>query len=193
LKKESDPASKDRLVKLEDELKDLEGKSAVLTAQWQAEKEKINKGQKLTEELDRARIELEQAEREGNWAKAGELKYGKIPELSKALEGAANNEARHLINEEVTADDIASIVSRWTGIPIDKMMQGENEKLLNMEKKLRARVVGQEEAVGAVAAAVRRSRAGLQDPRRPIGSFLFPWPDRGWQNRTDQGSRRVLV
>lgn len=176
LKKESDPASKDRLVRLEDELKELEGKSAVLTAQWQAEKEKINKGQKLTEELDRARIELEQAEREGNWAKAGELKYGKIPELSKALESAANSESRHLINEEVTADDIASIVSRWTGIPIDKMMQGENEKLLNMEKKLRARVVGQEEAVGAVAAAVRRSRAGLQDPRRPIGSFLFLGP-----------------
>lgn len=176
LKKESDTASKERLVKLETELKDLEGKSADLTAQWQAEKEKLNKGQKITEELDRARIELEQAERDGNWSKAGELKYGKIPELQKASEEAAKSGNQTIINEEVGADDIASIVSRWTGIPVDKMLQGENDKLLKMEDKLKVRVVGQDQAVKAVAAAVRRSRAGLQDPRRPIGSFLFLGP-----------------
>ncbi|MFA7275970.1 MAG: ATP-dependent chaperone ClpB [Pseudobdellovibrionaceae bacterium] len=176
LKKENDAASKDRLVKLEIELKDLEGKSATLTAEWQAEKETVTRGQKLTEELDRARIELEQAEREGNWAKAGELKYGKIPELTAALEKAATTTARTMINEEVTADDIASVVSRWTGVPIDKMMEGENAKLLAMEDKLAQRVVGQDEAVRAVAAAIRRARAGLQDPRRPIGSFLFLGP-----------------
>jgi ATP-dependent Clp protease ATP-binding subunit ClpB len=176
LKKEPDAASKDRLVKLEGELKELEGKSADLTAIWQAEKQKLNKGQKITEELDRARIELEQAEREGNWAKAGELKYGKIPELQAALEQSAKTGAQGIINEEVGEDDIASIVSRWTGIPIDKMMQGENQKLLNMEDRLKARVIGQDEAVKAVSSAVRRSRAGLQDPRRPIGSFLFLGP-----------------
>lgn len=176
LKKESDSASKDRLGKIDIELKDLEGKSAQMTAQWQAEKEKVNKGQKVTEELDRARIELEQAEREGNWSKASELKYGKIPDLQKSLEEAAQHSSKNLINEEVTADDIASIVSRWTGIPMDKMMQGENEKLLKMEDKLNARVVGQTEAVKAVSSAIRRSRAGLQDPRRPIGSFLFLGP-----------------
>ena len=176
LKKEPDAASKERLVKLESELKELEGKSAGLTAIWQAEKQKLNKGQKVTEELDRARIELEQAEREGNWAKAGELKYGKIPELTAILEAAANASDQTLINEEVGEDDIASIVSRWTGIPVDKMMQGENQKLLNMEDKIKARVIGQDEAVKAVSSAVRRSRAGLQDPRRPIGSFLFLGP-----------------
>jgi ATP-dependent Clp protease ATP-binding subunit ClpB len=176
LKKESDPASKDRLGKLEIELKDLEQKSEGLTKQWLAEKDKVNQGQKITEELDRARIELEQAEREGNWARASEIKYGRIPDLIKAQESASQNAPRHLINEEVTADDIASIISRWTGIPVDKMLQGENEKLLSMEDKLKARVVGQDDAVRAVSAAVRRARAGLQDPRRPIGSFLFLGP-----------------
>lgn len=176
LKKESDEASKDRLKKLDSELKDFESKSAGLTAQWQAEKEKVNKGQKMAEDLDRARIELEQAEREGNWEKASKLKYGTIPELTAALEESSKTSAKNMINEEVNADDIASVVSRWTGIPMDKMMQGENAKLLSMEEKLKARVVGQEEAVKAVSAAVRRSRAGLQDPRRPIGSFLFLGP-----------------
>jgi ATP-dependent Clp protease ATP-binding subunit ClpB len=178
LKKESDKASKDRLVKLDDELKSLESRSADLTAQWKAEKQKLNRGQKTTEELDRARIELEQAEREGNWAKASELKYGKIPDLEKKLAelpkspGAASG----LIKEEVTEDDIASVVSKWTGIPVDKMLEGERDKLLKMEDKIRNRVVGQDEAVTAVANAVRRARAGLQDPRRPIGSFLFLGP-----------------
>jgi len=176
LKKEPDEASKDRLKKLEKELSDLEEKSAAMTAQWQAEKEKVNKGQKLTEELDRARIELEQAERGGNWEKAGELKYGKIPQLESELKKAAETSAKNMINEEVTPDDIASVVSRWTGIPIDKMMESENRKLLEMETKLSNRVVGQDEAVKAVSAAVRRSRAGLQDPNRPIGSFLFLGP-----------------
>jgi ATP-dependent Clp protease ATP-binding subunit ClpB len=176
LKKETDDASKDRLVKLEEELKDLESKSANLTAQWQAEKDKVTKGQRLTEELDKARIELEQAEREGKWEKASELKYGRIPQLEAELKNAAATSAKNMINEEVTPDDIAGVVSRWTGIPVDKMMQGENAKLLGMEAKLEARVVGQSEAVKAVAAAVRRARAGLQDPHRPIGSFLFLGP-----------------
>lgn len=176
LKKETDAASKDRLVKLEEELKDLESKSANLTAQWQAEKDKVNKGQRLTEELDKARIELEQAERDGKWEKASELKYGRIPQLEAELKAAAESSAKNMINEEVTPDDIAGVVSRWTGIPVDKMMQGENAKLLDMESKLENRVVGQSEAVKAVAAAVRRARAGLQDPNRPIGSFLFLGP-----------------
>lgn len=176
LKKESDASSKDRLQKLQAELEELEKNSATLTAQWQAEKEKVSKGQKLTEELDRARIELEQAERAGDWAKAGEIKYGKIPQLESDLSQAAKNSDSRMINEEVTPDDIASVVSRWTGIPIDKMMQSENKKLLEMESKLTARVVGQAEAVRAVSAAIRRARAGLQDPHRPIGSFLFLGP-----------------
>ncbi len=176
LKKESDDASKDRLVKLEEELGDLESRSATMTAQWQAEKEKVSKGQKLTEELDRARIELEQAERSGNWEKAGELKYGRIPQLEDELKQAAEHSSRNMINEEVTSDDIASVVSRWTGIPVDKMMASENKKLLEMENKLHQRVVGQDEAVRAVSSAIRRARAGLQDPNRPIGSFLFLGP-----------------
>jgi len=176
LKKEPDEASKERLKNLEVELKGLENNSAGLTAQWQAEKEKVSKGQKLTEELDRARIELEQAERSGDWAKAGEIKYGKIPQLEAELKNAAENSSRSMINEEVTPDDIASVVSRWTGIPVDKMMESENKKLLTMEDQLEERVVGQAEAVKAVAAAVRRSRAGLQDPNRPIDSFLFLGP-----------------
>lgn len=176
LKKESDAASRDRLEKLEKELSELEEKSAGMTAQWQAEKEKVTKGQRLTEELDRTRIELEQAERGGDWAKAGELKYGKIPQLEADLKLAAETSAKNMINEEVTPDDIASVVSRWTGIPIDKMMESENKKLLEMEDKLRERVVGQDEAVRAVSSAIRRSRAGLQDPNRPIGSFLFLGP-----------------
>jgi ATP-dependent Clp protease ATP-binding subunit ClpB len=176
LKKETDAASQDRLVKLEAELKDLEKNSANLTAQWQAEKDKVTKGQRLTEELDKARIELEQSERDGKWEKASELKYGKIPQLEAELKNAAATSAKNMINEEVTPDDIAGVVSRWTGIPVDKMMQGENAKLLGMEAKIEARVVGQSEAVKAVASAVRRARAGLQDPHRPIGSFLFLGP-----------------
>ncbi|MFP4313259.1 MAG: ATP-dependent chaperone ClpB [Alphaproteobacteria bacterium] len=178
LKKETDKASKDRLEKLEEELDDLESKSADLTSQWRAEKEKLNAGQKVTEELDRARIELEQAEREGNWAKASEIKYGIIPKLEERLADAEDvaDTKGNLINEEVSEDDIAAIVSKWTGIPVDKMLEGERDKLLQMEENLKRRVVGQDQAVIAVSNAVRRARSGLQDPRRPIGSFLFLGP-----------------
>jgi ATP-dependent Clp protease ATP-binding subunit ClpB len=176
LKKESDKASKDRLSRLEEELKGLESQSADLGAQWKADKEKMNAGQKLTETLDKARIELEQVEREGNWARASELKYGKIPDLEAKLEQVAQVHGASLIKEEVGENDIAGIVSRWTGIPVDKMLEGEREKLLHMEQKLKERVVGQDEAVQAVSNAIRRARAGLQHARRPIGSFLFLGP-----------------
>ncbi|MGH1404442.1 MAG: ATP-dependent chaperone ClpB [Alphaproteobacteria bacterium] len=176
LKKEKDKATQERLEKLERELKGLESKSAELTGQWKAEKEKLNIGQRHTESLDKARIELEQAEREGNWAKASELKYSAIPELEEKIAQSAEHDSKNLINEEVTSDDIAYVVSKWTGIPVDKMLEGEREKLLSMEDKLCQRVVGQNEAVSAVANAIRRSRAGLQDPQKPIGSFLFLGP-----------------
>lgn len=176
LKKEKDKGSKDRLEKLDDELKDLESKSADLTGQWKAEKEKLNAAQRVTEQLDKARVQLEKVEREGNWEKASELKYATIPQLEEKLKDAAEVETQNIINEEVTEDDIAYVVSKWTGIPVDKMLEGEREKLLGMEEKLQQRVVGQGQAVTAVANAVRRSRAGLQDPNRPIGSFLFLGP-----------------
>ena len=176
LKKEKDKGSKERLKALEKELNDLESQSAELTSQWKAEKEKLSAGQRYTESLDKARIELEQAEREGDWGKASELKYSTIPELESKISDVAETDSQNLINEEVTSDDIAYVVSKWTGVPVDKMMEGEREKLLSMEDKMRQRVVGQSEAVKAVANAIRRSRAGLQDSRRPIGSFLFLGP-----------------
>jgi ATP-dependent Clp protease ATP-binding subunit ClpB len=176
LKRETDPASKDRLKKLEVELKDLEEKSAALTAQWRAEKEKLAGAQKIKEDLEKARLELEQAQRRGDWSRAGELTYGKIPELEKKLKDAEGQGKSRMLNEEVTAEDIASVVSRWTGIPVDKMLEGEREKLLQMELALAKRVVGQDEAVRAISNAVRRARAGLQDPNRPIGSFMFLGP-----------------
>ncbi len=176
LKKEKDKASKERLKTLEKELDELESQSAELTSQWKAEKEKLNAGQRYTESLDKARIELEQAERNNDWAKASELKYATIPELESKIADVSEHDSHNMINEEVTSNDIAYIVSKWTGVPVDKMMEGEREKLLSMEEKLRQRVVGQEEAVKSVSDAIRRSRAGLQDPRRPIGSFLFLGP-----------------
>ena len=176
LSREKDTGSKDRLVKLDEELKILEKRSADLTGQWQAEKEKLNSAQKVTEELDRARIELEQAERNSDWGKASELKYAKIPELERRLTESAKVNSASMINEEVTDSDIAAVVSKWTGIPVDKMLEGERAKILDMENKLRQRVVGQDAAVKAVSNAVRRSRAGLQSPNRPIGSFLFLGP-----------------
>ncbi len=176
LSKESDNASKDRLKTLDTELKDLETRSADLTGLWQAEKEKLGAGQKATEALDKARSELEQAERDSNWGRASELKYSVIPELEQKLAGASGESSARMINEEVTESDIAAVVSKWTGIPVDKMMEGERIKLLEMEAKLGERVVGQDQAVKAVAAAVRRARAGLQSPNRPIGSFLFLGP-----------------
>ncbi|KGM35920.1 ATP-dependent chaperone ClpB [Inquilinus limosus] len=176
LKKETDTASKDRLAKLEQELAELEEQSSTLTAAWTAEKEKLSAATKVKEQLDQARGELEQAQRSGNWARAGELTYGVIPELEKKLKEAEAAQASHMVREEVQADDIAAVVSRWTGVPVDKMLEGERDKLLHMEEKLKTRVVGQDEALTAVANAVRRARAGLQDPNRPIGSFLFLGP-----------------
>ena len=176
LNKEKDKGSKERLEKLKEELDTLEKESADLTSQWLAEKEKMQSVQKLTESLDQARIELEKVEREGNWTRAGEIKYSQIPELEEKLAKASEERAENLIKEEVKDQDIASIVSKWTGIPVEKMLEGEREKLTKMEDKLTQRVVGQEPAVKAIANAVRRSRAGLQDTRRPIGSFLFLGP-----------------
>ena len=185
LKKENDEGSKDRLVKLEEELLDLEAKSADLTGVWQAEKEKIAGSQKLKEQLDQARYELETVQRQGDLQRASELKYATIPELEGKIaeaDGASKDGSEDaaprsgLLREEVTSEDIAGIVSRWTGIPVDKMLEGEREKLLAMEEALKLRVVGQDEAVYAVSNAVRRARAGLQDPSRPIGSFLFLGP-----------------
>ncbi|MBY9065104.1 ATP-dependent chaperone ClpB [Sphingomonas yunnanensis] len=176
LKRETDAASLDRLETLEDELANLEQQSAELTARWQAEKDKIAGEARLKEQLDAARLELEQAQRQGDLAKAGELSYGRIPALEKQLAEAAGATQGAMLREEVTADDIAGVVSRWTGVPVDRMLEGEREKLLRMEEVLGKRVIGQAEAVRAVATAVRRARAGLQDPNRPLGSFLFLGP-----------------
>lgn len=176
LKKESDQASKDRLAALEADLANLEQQSAELTQRWQAEKDKIVGEAKLKEQLDAARIQLEQAQRTGEYAKAGELQYGTIPTLEKQLEEAQSASKGAMLREEVTPEDIAAVVSRWTGIPVDRMLEGEREKLLNMEAELGKRVIGQADAVRAVSTAVRRSRAGLQDPNRPLGSFLFLGP-----------------
>ena len=174
LKREQDAASKDRLGKLEHELAELEEKSTSLTAAWHAEKEKLAEGQKLKEQLDAARAQVEVAQRNGDLARASELLYGRIPELERKL--AAAQKGGNLVNESVDEQQIAQVVSRWTGVPVDKMLEGERAKLLRMEDALRRRVVGQEEALVAVANAVRRARAGLQDPNRPIGSFLFLGP-----------------
>ena len=176
LKKEDDAASKDRLEKLEKELADLQQKSSELTAKWQAERDSLETARGLKEQLDVARAELEQAKREGNFAKAGELQYGRIPELEKKLGEAEGREGEALVAEAVRPEQIAEVVERWTGIPTTKMLEGEKEKLLKMEEELGKRVVGQRAAVEAVSRAVRRSRAGLSDENRPLGSFLFLGP-----------------
>ncbi|MDP2123146.1 MAG: ATP-dependent chaperone ClpB [Parvibaculum sp.] len=176
LKKEKDAASQDRLAKIETELADLEGKSADLASSWQAEKSKLASAQKIKEELEGARHELAQAQRAGKLERASELAYGVIPELEKKLVETEKQAQGAMLEEAVTEAHIAQVVSRWTGIPVDKMLEGEREKLLHMEEALGARVIGQEEAVSAVSRAVRRARAGLQDPNRPIGSFLFLGP-----------------
>ncbi len=176
LKKETDQASKDRLQRLEGELAELSEKSAELTTRWRAEKDKLGAAQKMKEKLEAARNDLLIAQRKSDYAEAGRLTYGIIPELERTL---AENEAKSgevLVDEEVTPDQIAQVVSRWTGVPVDKMLEGERAKLLKMEDELARRVVGQREAVAAVATAVRRARAGLQDPNRPIGSFMFLGP-----------------
>ncbi|QQV77462.1 ATP-dependent chaperone ClpB [Sphingomonas aliaeris] len=176
LRRESDAASKERLSALEGELANLEQQSAELTTRWQAEKDKISAEAKLKEQLDAARLELEQAQRGGDLAKAGELSYGRIPQLEKQLADAAGATKGAMLREEVTADDIAGVVSRWTGIPVDRMLEGERAKLLGMEAAIGKRVIGQAQAVRAVSTAVRRSRAGLQETNRPLGSFLFLGP-----------------
>jgi len=176
LKKENDAASRDRLERLVGELEDLEQRSAELTAQWRAEKDKLAGAAKLKEQLEQARAELEIAQRRGDWSRAGELTYGIVPDLERKLKEVEEAEAGRMLEEAVTAEHIAGVVSRWTGIPVDKMLSSERDKLLHMEDALRRRVVGQDEAVTAVANAIRRARAGLQDPNRPMGSFLFLGP-----------------
>ncbi|HEY1612748.1 MAG TPA: ATP-dependent chaperone ClpB [Rhizomicrobium sp.] len=176
LKKESDQASRDRLGALEVELAETEEKSAVLTARWQEEKKSLQDVQGLKEKLESARQELEIAQRKGNLGRAGELTYGVIPDLERKLKSIEEKQANVLANEAVTPESIAAVVSRWTGIPVDKMLEGERDKLLHMESSLERRVVGQDQAVRAISNAVRRARAGLQDPNRPIGSFLFLGP-----------------
>ena len=176
LKKETDSASEARLESLETDLGDLEGRSARLAEQWQAEKEALAGATRLKEQLDQARLAVERAVREGSYEKAGELQYSLIPGLEQELKEAEKSEEHRMLDEQVSSEHIASVVSRWTGIPVDKMLEGEAEKLLHMEESLCRRVIGQEEAVRAVASAVRRARAGLQDADRPIGSFLFLGP-----------------
>lgn len=178
LRLETDTASKDRLLKLEKELADLEEESADLTAKWQAEKQKLGHAADLKRELEEARNALAIAQRSGEFQKAGELAYGKIPQLEKQLAEAESQDNRtgSLLEETVTPDHVAHVISRWTGIPVDRMLEGEREKLLRMEDEIGKRVVGQGEAVQAVSKAVRRARAGLQDPNRPIGSFIFLGP-----------------
>src|SRR5271166_2748299 len=173
LRKETDPASRDRLERLERELADVEEKSAEMTAAWKAERDELAETQRLKERLDQARSEVDVAQRRGDLTRASELLYGVIPDIERRL---AQSDRGRLVKEAVTEEAIASVVSRWTGIPVDKMLEGERAKLLRMEEALRRRVVGQEEALRAVANAVRRARAGLQDPNRPIGSFLFLGP-----------------
>jgi ATP-dependent Clp protease ATP-binding subunit ClpB len=185
LKKEKDEGSKARLQDLEKELKDLEERSNELTARWKSEKDRLAGGQQITEQLDAARQELADAQRRGDFAKAGELQHSIIPDLENRIalqsnaahdSGSDEDGVSNLLREEVTDSDIAAVVSRWTGIPVDRMLEGEREKLLKMEDELGKRVIGQAEALSAVSSSVRRARAGLQDPRRPLGSFLFLGP-----------------
>ncbi|NDK35126.1 ATP-dependent chaperone ClpB [Rhodovulum sulfidophilum] len=176
LRKEDDEASKERLEKLEAELAEMQQQSTEMTAKWQAERDKLDRSRQIKEQLDRARAELDQAKREGNLARAGELSYGIIPQLEKALSEAESREDDVMVAEAVRPEQIAQVVERWTGIPTSKMLEGERDKLLRMEEELGRRVIGQTEAVKAVANAVRRARAGLNDENRPLGSFLFLGP-----------------
>jgi ATP-dependent Clp protease ATP-binding subunit ClpB len=177
LRKETDAASKERLARLDKSIVELEEKSKALSQRWEGEKKKLGQAQKLKEELDQRRTELDQAQRRGNLARAGELAYGVIPALEKKLKELEGAEARGaMVEEAVTPDHIAQIVARWTGIPVERMLEGERDKLLRMEDELAKRVIGQREAVEAVSTAVRRARAGLQDPNRPLGSFIFLGP-----------------
>jgi ATP-dependent Clp protease ATP-binding subunit ClpB len=181
LRKEKDPASKDRLQKLEKELADLKEQATELRSHWEQEKEAIQKGRELKERLEQVKLEVERAQRAGDYAKASELQYGQVPQLEaeiKNQEGrlAELQKAKSMLKEEVDEEDIAEVVGKWTGIPVSRLMEGEIQKLLKMEDRLHLRVVGQDEAIRAVANAIRRARAGLQDPNRPLGSFIFLGP-----------------
>jgi ATP-dependent Clp protease ATP-binding subunit ClpB len=177
LKKERDAASKDRLKRLEKDLAQLEEQADALTAKWKSEKDKLNSAAELQKKLDKAKNDLADAVRRGDYQKAGELQYGTVPDLEKKLKATESATASTVVaSEAVTADNVASVVSRWTGIPVDRMLEGERDKLLKMEDKIGQRVVGQADAVHSVSTAVRRARAGLQDPNRPIGSFMFLGP-----------------
>ncbi len=184
LGKEKDEASKERRAAIESELADLKARSEEMKAQWQAEKEAIQDVSQAKEKLEQLRIEAERAEREANLQRAAELRYGEIPELERRLaeseraesDGPADGAPPMFLKEEVDADDVAEVVARWTGIPVTRMLESESEKLVQMEERLHERVVGQDEAIAAVSDALRRSRAGLQDPNRPIGAFLFLGP-----------------
>ncbi len=181
LRKERDKASKDRLSKLEKDLADLKEQATELRSHWEQEKEAIQAGRKLKEELEQVRLEVERAQRAGDYAKASELQYGRVPELeAKIKEQEARlqklQQAKSMLKEEVDEEDIAQVVGKWTGIPVSRLMEGEVQKLLKMEERLHQRVVGQDEAIRAVANAIRRARAGLQDPNRPLGSFIFLGP-----------------
>ena len=176
LRKEHDPGSQQRLKNLESELSSLKKQSADITARWKSEKEKLSDAQKLKTELDQLRVELANAQRKGEYQRAGELAYGRIPEIEKQLKSIESADQGAMVEEAVTADHVAQVVSRWTGVPVDRMLEGEKEKLLRMEEQIGKRIIGQAEAVKAVSTAVRRARAGLQDPHRPIGSFMFLGP-----------------
>ena len=177
LKKEHDAGSRARLKTLQGELQELEKRSADITSRWKSEKAKLTDAQKVKTELDQLRVELANAQRRGEYQHAGELAYGRIPALEKKLKDLEASDGKAaMVEEAVTADHVAGVVSRWTGVPVERMLEGEKEKLLHMEEKIGERVVGQAEAVKAVSTAVRRARAGLQDPHRPIGSFIFLGP-----------------
>ena len=198
LRKETDKASKERLQKLEKELADLKEEKNRLSAHWQQEKDAIQSARKLKEELEQVRLEIERAQRAGDYAKASELQYGRLPELERKIKEqearlAEMQKGQRMLKEEVDEEDIAEVVSRWTHIPVSRLMEGEIQKLLRMEERLHQRVVGQDEAIAAVANAMRRARAGLQDPNRPLGSFIFLGPDRRRQDRARARARRVPV
>jgi ATP-dependent Clp protease ATP-binding subunit ClpB len=181
VKKEQDKASKERLTKIEKEIGEISEKRNSLKLQWQSEKEGIQKIRKVKEQLEQVKIDSDKAEREGNLGRAAELRYGKLLELQKQLEEDSKKLAvvqsqQKILKEEVDEEDVAEIVSKWTGVPVSRMLEGEVQKLLHMEERLRRRVVGQDEAISAVSDAVRRARAGIQDPNRPIGSFIFLGP-----------------
>jgi ATP-dependent Clp protease ATP-binding subunit ClpB len=181
LRKERDQASRERLTRLEKELADLKEQDTQLRAHWDQEKEAIQNVRKLREELERARLDIEQAQRSGEYAKASELQYGKVPELERKIQEqeaklAQLQKQQRMLKEEVDEEDIAEVVAKWTNIPVSRLVEGEIQKLIHMEDRLHQRVVGQDEAIRAVANAIRRARAGLQDPNRPLGSFMFLGP-----------------